>query len=141
MNIFSNNQNYFQPYPLNAYTNSKTNQKLFDDQEAFILGNLFRNLYMSYKGFSNYYLQPTDKKQEALFQVQMYNFISLELNLYLDMHPNNKEMLHLLHQNNEKLQNAINDYETNYGPLTLNNSKHSNTYEWLQGPWPWEHQE
>ena len=82
MNIFLN-----EPTKFNPYMNQKeeNNMCLFDDKEAFMLGNLFKNLYMSYNGFSNYYFQPINERQKKLALVQMYLFVSHEINLYLDL--------------------------------------------------------
>ena len=52
MNIFQDENNYFNPY-LAVQTNTNQQPKLFDPQEAFMLGNLFKDLYMTYRGFSN----------------------------------------------------------------------------------------
>ena len=90
MNIFQDNQNCFQPYFMNNAIQQEKNPKLFDPQEAIMLGNLFKDLYMTYNGFSNYCLQPQNRRQQALLEVQMYGFVAHEINLYLDMHPNGR---------------------------------------------------
>ena len=93
MNIFQDNQNCFQPYFMNNAIQQEKNPKLFDPQEAIMLGNLFKDLYMTYNGFSNYCLQPHNRRQQALLEVQMYGFVAHEINLYLDMHPNNQRIV------------------------------------------------
>ena len=67
MNIYQDNQSCFQPFFM-PESHCDTNPKLFDAQEAIMLGNLFKELYMSYRGFSNYCLQPQNKKQQALIR-------------------------------------------------------------------------
>ena len=75
MNIFQDENNYFNPY-LAVQTNTNQQPKLFDPQEAFMLGNLFKDLYMTYRGFSNYCLQPISQREKALLEVQMYGFVA-----------------------------------------------------------------
>lgn len=50
MNIYQDNQSCFQPFFM-PESHCDTNPKLFDAQEAIMLGNLFKELYMSYRGF------------------------------------------------------------------------------------------
>lgn len=139
MNIFQENQNCFQPYVRDCSHHEK-NPKLFDSQEAFMLGNLFKDLYMTYQGFSNFCLQPQSPRQKAMLEVQMYGFITHELNLYLDIHPNNQRMLDLFHEYAKKTKEATLSFEKNYGPLSVQSSSDKTPFEWIQGPWPWEYQ-
>ena len=97
MNIFQEDKNCFSPF----YMSNQTRQcqpVLFDPQEAISLGNLFKDLYLSYQGFSNYCLQPENARQQALLEVQMYYFVAHEINLYLDMHPHDEKMIQLYEQ-------------------------------------------
>lgn len=139
MNIFQDNQNCFQPLMMKQNHQEK-NPKLFESQEAFMLGNLFKNLYMTYRGFSNYCLQPQNARQKALLEVQMYEFIAHELNLFLDMHPDHQRMLSLFHEYTQKAKEASMAFEKQYGPLSVQNSSLQVPFQWIQGPWPWENQ-
>jgi len=139
MNIFQDNQNCFQPF-VAAQNLQSINPKLFDPQEAFMLGNLFKDIYMTYKGFSNYCIQPMSQREQALLEVQMYGFVAHEINLYLDTHPNNKRMIELYQKYAKKTKEAKEAFENQYGPLTVLNSSNKIPFEWVQGPWPWEYQ-
>lgn len=116
------------------------NIQLFEPDEALMLGNLFKELYMSYHGFSNYCLQPCNQRQQALLIVQIYAFVAHELNLYLDMHPNHQKMIKLYHDYSRKTKEAQKKYESQYGPLEVINSQQETPFQWVQGPWPWEFQ-
>lgn len=139
MNIFQDEHNYFNPY-LAVQTNTNQQPKLFDPQEAFMLGNLFKDLYMTYRGFSNYCLQPISQREKALLEVQMYGFVAHEINLYLDIYPNNQRMLEIYHHYSKKAKEATEHFEKEYGPLTVQESSTKTPFEWVQGPWPWEYQ-
>lgn len=139
MNIFQDNQNYFHPF-LTSQRNQSTNPKLFEPDEAFMLGNLFKDLYMTYKGFSNYCIQSMSQREKSLLAVQIYSFVAHEINLYLDIYPDNKKMIELYQQYASKAKEAAEAYEKQFGPLTVQNSSTQIPFEWVQGPWPWEYQ-
>lgn len=139
MNIFQDNQTCFQPFYM-PEQQIERNPKLFDPQEAIMLGNLFKDLYMSYCGFSNYCLQPQTKRQQALLEVQMYDFVAHEINLYLDMHGQNQRMVELYTEYAKKAKNAKKAFEQEFGPLSVQDSSNKIPFEWVQGPWPWEYQ-
>lgn len=139
MNIYQDNQSCFQPFFL-PESHCDTNPKLFDAQEAIMLGNLFKELYMSYRGFSNYCLQPQNKKQQALLEVQTYEFVAHEINLYLDIHPKNQRMVQLYREYADKAKAAKKDFEKEFGPLLVSDSENKVPFQWVQGPWPWEYQ-
>lgn len=137
MNIFLN-----EPTKFNPYMNQKQENEfcLFDNKEAFMLGNLFKDLYMSYNGFSNYYFQPENERQKKLALVQMYLFIAHEINLFLDTHPNNEQMIILYNEYANLYKEAMCDFESHFGPLLVMNTNETIPFEWVKGPWPWEHQ-
>ena len=140
MNIFQNNQNYFSH---SYFTDEKPKDSmldLFEPQEAFMLGNLFKNLYMTYQGFSNYCLQPMNQRQQALLNVQIYEFAAHEVNLYLDTHPQDQSMLDLYQTLIQKVAKAKQEFEDQFGPLTVKACQTNDPFKWIQGPWPWEYQ-
>ncbi|MDE6954130.1 MAG: spore coat protein CotJB [Erysipelotrichales bacterium] len=139
MNIFQDNQNYFNPF-INQEPTRQKQPKLFEPDEAFMLGNLFKDLYMSYKGFSNYCLQPMNQRQKALLDVQINAFVAHEINLYLDMHPNNQRMVELYTEFANKAKEATKAFEEQFGPLEVADSINETPFQWVQGPWPWEYQ-
>ncbi|MEG0368083.1 MAG: spore coat protein CotJB, partial [Coprobacillus sp.] len=105
MNVFQDNSNYFNPYLMTRHSSQK-NPKLFDPQEAIMLGNLFKDLYMSWNGFSNYCIQSDNKRQQALLEVQMYDFVAHEINLYHDMYPDNQRKVQLFNEYSQKAKAA-----------------------------------
>lgn len=137
MNIFLNEPNQFKPY---INQNKPHENVMFDNKEAFMLGNLFKNLYMSYNGFSNYYFQPQNERQKRLALVQMYMFIAHEINLYLDTHPEDEQMVLLYNQYAKLTKEAMCEFESVFGPILVMNSNETIPFEWVKGPWPWEHQ-
>lgn len=127
-------------FEMNNQCDCYSKDMLFQSEEAFMLGNLFQNLYQSYKGFSNYCIQPMNKRQQLLLNVQIYEFVAHEINLYLDNHPNDVEMIKLYHEYIKKADKAKKNYEMNFGPLEVRNSNETKPFQWIKSPWPWQHQ-
>ena len=113
--------------------------KLLDPTEGFIKGNLFANLYDPYKNYKPAELNPKNEREALLYQVMQYKFALIELNLYLDTHPNDKEMIKLYNKYLKTEKQMCDKYESMYGPLTVDsNYLDKNTWVWDNSPWPWE---
>lgn len=80
-----------------------------------------------------------DKRLSILKRIQELEFAAIDLNLYLDTHPQDQAAHRDYHAVREKLLTAVKQYEEIYGPLTVYGSTPSH-YQWLwvEGPWPWE---
>ncbi|MCF8011837.1 MAG: spore coat protein CotJB [Clostridiales bacterium] len=77
---------------------------------------------------------------QLLFKIQQLSFTALELNLYLDTHPNDQQTLTMYNKVHRDLMRAVQEYEKYYGPLVnFGYSPASQNYwKWIEGPWPWE---
>ena len=115
------------------------NNNLSEPTTAFLRGNLFDNLYDQYKNYKYGMLNPTNKKEELLYNIMMYKFILTELNLYLDNYPNDTQKISLYNQYLKEEKILCNEYEKQYGPLTTDSMNlKNNSWDWIQSPWPWE---
>ena len=120
-------------------TDNMNNNNLADSKEAFLRGNLFNNLYDPYKNYKYGILRPTSQKEELLFNILMYKFNLIELNLYLDNYPNDTRMLNLYNQYLSEEKKLCDQYEKSYGPLTVDSENiGNNSWKWIKSPWPWE---
>lgn len=77
-------------------------------------------------------------RQELLNQIQMVSFALVDLNLYLDTHPQDRDALDYYHQNRMLMDQLMETYTTNYGPLTTADVTAKNLWTWIEQPWPWE---
>ena len=77
-------------------------------------------------------------KNSLLEEIRSYNFTLVELGLYLDTHPTDKKALEIYSAVSEKLEQLMEKYEHNYGPLTIGGVKSGERWTWIDGPWPWE---
>ena len=105
--------------------------------EGFLRGNMFKDEYEPYKNLTYFKLNPSNDKERLLYQVMAYSFAINDLNLYLDLHPENKGMLDLFKKYVKEEKELCNEYVNKYGPLEVNEVK-GQKFDWINSPWPWE---
>ncbi len=76
-------------------------------------------------------------KQVLLRKIAEYDFAVVELNLYLDTHPNDSEAHRKLEEYETKSKALREKYEQLYGPIVFRNSP-DNRMKWIKNPWPWD---
>ena len=129
------NSNFFQ----NLEMTGNNNPNLFSPKEGFEKGNLFSNLYSQYKNYTPQSLNPKTEKEKKLIELQSICFAAHELNLYLDLHPEDQTMATLFNDYRRKADNLQREYEEQYGPLTVDSAAmEKGTFDWVNSPWPWE---
>lgn len=111
--------------------------QLYDVYNGFIRGNMFPNLFNQYKLSRPYDIKPMNRQAELLTKVDAYSFAMHDVNLYLDTHPNDRNMLELFNQYSEDMKQSISEYENEFGPLLVS-SKEESPWSWNNMPWPWE---
>lgn len=112
-------------------------RKILEPDEGFLRGNMFKDEYLPYKSLTYFKLEPKNEKERDLYKVMALSFALNDLNLYLDLHPDNEEVFHLFKKYVEDYKKALKEYEMKYGPLKLTDSIGSK-YKWLDSPWPWD---
>lgn len=118
---------------------TNTSNNLYDPYNGLIRGNMFRNLYDPYKSGEPYEIKPMNAQAELLTNIDALSFAMIDLGLLLDVNPNNQEALSLFNQYREQKENLTKEYETKYGPITLDSdSLNSYPWAWDDMPWPWD---
>ena len=136
MNKNSSVMNKFNFY---STKNKLDKEKPVEPYLGFIRGNLFDNLYNPYKNYKPEEIEANDEREALLYQLLQYKFALIELNLYLDTNPNDKEAIELFNQYQKIEKQMCNQYESMYGPLTLDsNYLNNDNWVWNNSPWPWE---
>ena len=146
MNNYPNfkNFNYFDLYSdmnntLNKTYEDPNSNDLYDPYNGFIRGNLFKDLYDPYKGEEPYEIKPMNEQAELLTYIDALCFAMIDLNLLLDVNPEKKEAIKLFNEYKDKKDSLIKEYESRYGPITLNSdSLNSYPWAWNNMPWPWD---
>ena len=77
--------------------------------------------------------------QSALLkEIQAEDFALYETVLYLDAHPGCQEALAFYNKQREAVQCLREQYEAQYGPLTIYGNHDCGCWSWVDTPWPWE---
>ncbi|MDD3340978.1 MAG: spore coat protein CotJB [Bacilli bacterium] len=112
---------------------------IYDPYEGFIRGNMFQDLYEPYKIRTPYEIRPINEQAELLTNIDALGFAMIDLNLYLDIYPNNKEMIQLYNEYRVYKQELTDQYEKKFGPLlTSSDALNTSPWAWIAKPWPWE---
>lgn len=78
-------------------------------------------------------------EHELKNNIMKYAFFALDLNLYLDNFPDNKEATEDFKEVSSRLRALMNKYEKTYGPLiNAGFAYEQNPEKWCEQPWPWE---
>lgn len=119
------------------YNSKTTPNALYDVYQGFIRGNMFPDLYNQYQMNEPYKIEPLNEQAKLLTQIDAYSFAAHDLNLYLDTHPNDRNMVNLYNKYATETNNLVKQYENKFGPILVNS--HQNVpWSWNEEPWPWE---
>lgn len=127
--------NYFRKTTPNMRENQPT---LYNPTEAYNRGNLFSNLYDSYKNYQPTELNASNEQDALYLEYARMAFAAHELNLYLDLNPDDTTMLALFNDYRSKANELMTKYEQEYGPLTVASDNSASTFLWEKQPWPWK---
>lgn len=58
-------------------------------------------------------------RSEIILKIQELSFACVDLNLYLDTHPDDANAVNMYNSFSKQLNEAIRNYECKYGPLTI----------------------
>ena len=119
---------------LNGYMNN--NLDLFNPYEGYLAGNAFKNQYIPYKNNKVARVSINNEQEEMLFNISEYSFMMHDMNLYLDIYPNDREALDKFNEYRNKANELITKYERKYGPLMVKSSDTDNSFNWVS-KWPW----
>lgn len=123
----------------NNNLNNGSNMMLYGPYEGYVKGNLFRNLYDQYKSYRPMSLAPSSEREEALLNLNQIQFAMHELNLYLDVYPNDANIKRQFVAYRNTYNDLLNQYENRYGALNVNStSLNSVPFGWVNQTWPWE---
>ena len=126
-------------YDMMANEVNNKNIALYDPYNGFIRGNLFKNLYDPYKKEEPYEIKPMNAQAELLTKIDALSFAMIDLNLLLDVNPENRDAINLYSKYRDEKEKLTKDYENKYGPITTDSDKlNSFPWGWIDMPWPWD---
>lgn len=122
----------------NKYNKFNSTPDITSVEEGYNRGNMFNRVYDPYKNYRYPKLMPKNQREELLTDIMALSFAINDLGLYLDLHPEDKEMLAKFHDYVEKSCQKEMEYVKTYGPLELIDSKSETKFNWIDNPWPWD---
>ena len=105
---------------------------------GFIRGNMFNNLYDEYRNYKPQELNPQNDKEYAKMLLQMYCFAAHDLGLYLDVFPNDQNIMRKRAEYIRMYKEALMQYENMFGTITKDSITLENNWSWDTKKWPWE---
>ena len=82
-----------------------------------------------------------DLPDTPLNRLRALDFVLLELGLYLDTHPFDREASQIFQNLSEEERNVRAQVQEKDGPLTMKAGMQNGNYWWWKGPWPWQYPE
>lgn len=116
-----------------------TKKELVSIKEGFLRGNMFANLYLPYKNYTYSKIVPRTKREELLLEIMELCFAINDLNLYLDLHPKDTEMVKIFRDLVEKSCLKEMEFVKLYGPIDVIDIN-SDNFNWIEDPWPWQNE-
>lgn len=147
MNNYKDYYNYNNMKDYYNYENNNYNQPMYgqntnnilDPYQGFIRGNMFSDLYNSYKLERPVNIKPQNKQAEMLTTIDSLCFAMIDLDLYLDIHPEDKRALELYEFYRRSHDEYMEAYQKEFGPIELDSASiDGNYWTWILSPWPWE---
>ena len=72
-------------------------------------------------------------------KIQSVDFALYEVILYLDVYPHSCDALETYHKLKAQREALHAEYEKTYGPLTSFGNQSHTSWDWFDGPFPWEY--
>lgn len=124
---------------MNMNNNMSNSMTLFNVTDAYNNGNLYSNLYSQYKDYKPTILKANNEKEQLLLELSRVAFAAHELNLYLDLYPNDESMLALFNDYRQEANSLLEQYESKYSPLNVSSDNmEKSPFAWENTSWPWE---
>jgi len=101
-------------------------------EKALARGTLFPGLDLPYLGMVNQAAGISTPMRELM----ALGFAVQELGLYLDTHRDDEEANTLFVKYNQLYKSGVKEYENRFGPLRM--SSCSESFDWVNDPWPWD---
>ena len=107
----------------------------YDAGQALARGTLFPGLDLPFMNMVN----TGDAAGTPLGELMALGFVVDEMRLYMDTHPNDAEAFASLKDMIAMAREAHKRYVKKYGPVSFDDVALSDTYTWIDNPWPWNY--
>ncbi len=118
-----------------AYVPMQENaEETYEAMEALSRGTLFPGLDLPFMNLVN-----GDMPATPMTEMMAIDFVTDELELYLDTHSDDSEAFAMYQTFLSLRQEARERYARACGPVTQQDMQGAERYTWLGTPWPWEY--
>ena len=107
----------------------------YEANEALSRGTLFPGLDLPFMNIVN-----SNLKNTPATELMASDFVTDELELYLDTHKDDKEAFEMYQTFLALKKQAHEKYVKLFGPVCQTDMLGKSEYSWLNNPWPWEYQ-
>jgi spore coat protein JB len=78
------------------------------------------------------------ERDEILRDLMALDFIAVDLQLFLDTHPEDEDALREYNRTLERAEPLREEYQRLCGPLYSFRSPNIGSWKWYKDPWPWQ---
>ena len=112
---------------------------LYSPEEGFNKWNMFSNLYEQYKKYKPKELVGNNDMEKKFLELARICFAKHDIQLYLDLHPDDVSMIQLFNDYRERENNLLKMYESKYGVINTDSESLNQTpFVWATEKFPWE---
>lgn len=134
------------PAVSNSFSNMLNNSVqencgMYTPEQGLMRGNMFPTLFDPYKKWPLRKLEGKTDQETMLLNIQALDFAMKDINLYLDVHPNDSCMIRKFNEYLNNQNQLLNEYQQRFGPITLsisNRSLNNIPWAWNNTRVPWE---
>lgn len=127
---------YFDDFSFNDNLDFFIGKKITLNEDGYLYGNMFKDEYVPYKNYSVYKINGSGEKESLKLKIMEETFVINDLNLYLDLNPNDNEIFTEFKKHLNLLDKYKKEYEDKYSSICITGI--NNDYNWTNSPWPWE---
>ncbi|BFH67899.1 MAG: spore coat protein CotJB [Paenibacillus dendritiformis] len=80
----------------------------------------------------------TREYYDSLLQLQEIDFVLIELNLYLDTHPEDNQAIQQFNHYVHERMKVARQFQEKFGPLQAAGFYSKCPWSWIDTPWPWQ---
>lgn len=77
---------------------------------------------------------------ELYRKIQELSFVKVEIELFLDTHPDSKVAMDYYRDTVDALDSYMTAYQTQYGPIHAEAGVMGDRWRWVDKPWPWQNE-
>lgn len=77
------------------------------------------------------------ERKKLMKEIMAYSFAAYDWNLYLNTHPNDRMALMQFRKMTEKEKELKKEYAKRFGPIVAGDATDTQTWTWVEDPWPW----